>query len=74
MKEHGFRFIGPTVAYSLMQAVGMVNDHEVTCFDMGNGWKECQCQERKFRHRLSEKRRVRWRVSGRVPPLIPKVQ
>jgi DNA-3-methyladenine glycosylase I len=31
-KEHGFRFIGPTVAYSLMQAVGMVNDHEVTCF------------------------------------------
>jgi DNA-3-methyladenine glycosylase I len=32
LKEHGFRFIGPTVAYSLMQAVGMVNDHEITCF------------------------------------------
>jgi DNA-3-methyladenine glycosylase I len=31
-KEHGFRFVGPTVAYALMQAVGMVNDHEVTCF------------------------------------------
>jgi DNA-3-methyladenine glycosylase I len=31
-KEHGFRFIGPTVAYAFMQAVGMVNDHEVTCF------------------------------------------
>jgi len=31
-KAHGFRFIGPTVAYSLMQAVGMVNDHEVSCF------------------------------------------
>jgi DNA-3-methyladenine glycosylase I len=31
-KAHGFRFIGPTVAYSFMQAVGMVNDHEVTCF------------------------------------------
>jgi DNA-3-methyladenine glycosylase I len=31
-KEQGFRFIGPTVAYSFMQAVGMVNDHEVTCF------------------------------------------
>ncbi|MBV8376240.1 MAG: DNA-3-methyladenine glycosylase I, partial [Verrucomicrobia bacterium] len=29
---HGFRFIGPTVAYAFMQAVGMVNDHEVTCF------------------------------------------
>ena len=34
-KEHGFRFIGPTVAYSFMQAVGMVNDHEVTCFRYG---------------------------------------
>jgi DNA-3-methyladenine glycosylase I len=31
-KGHGFRFIGPTVAYAFMQAVGMVNDHEVTCF------------------------------------------
>ena len=31
-KAHGYRFIGPTVAYSLMQAVGMVNDHEVSCF------------------------------------------
>ena len=34
-REHGFRFIGPTVAYSLMQAVGMVNDHEITCFRHG---------------------------------------
>jgi DNA-3-methyladenine glycosylase I len=34
-KEHGFRFIGPTVAYSFMQAVGMVNDHDVTCFRFG---------------------------------------
>jgi DNA-3-methyladenine glycosylase I len=31
-KENGFRFVGPTVAYSLMQAVGMVNDHDLTCF------------------------------------------
>jgi len=31
-KEHGFRFIGPTVAYAFMQAVGMVNDHEITCY------------------------------------------
>jgi DNA-3-methyladenine glycosylase I len=31
-KKEGFKFIGPTVAYSLMQAVGMVNDHELTCF------------------------------------------
>jgi DNA-3-methyladenine glycosylase I len=31
-KKQGFRFIGPTVAYAFMQAVGMINDHEVTCF------------------------------------------
>jgi DNA-3-methyladenine glycosylase I len=31
-KENGFRFIGPTVAYAFMQAVGMVNDHVVDCF------------------------------------------
>lgn len=28
----GFRFVGPTICYSLMQAVGMVNDHLVACF------------------------------------------
>jgi DNA-3-methyladenine glycosylase I len=32
LKELGFRFVGPTVCYSLMQAVGLVNDHTVTCF------------------------------------------
>ena len=31
MKRRGFRFVGPTVIYSLMQAIGMVNDHLVTC-------------------------------------------
>ena len=28
----GFRFVGPTTCYSLMQAAGMVNDHTVDCF------------------------------------------
>jgi DNA-3-methyladenine glycosylase I len=28
----GFRFVGPTTVYAFMQAVGMVNDHLVTCF------------------------------------------
>ena len=28
----GFRFVGPTTCYALMQAAGMVNDHVVTCF------------------------------------------
>jgi len=32
LKVQGFRFIGPTVAYALMQAIGMVNDHETTCY------------------------------------------
>ena len=30
--EKGFRFVGPTIVYAFMQAVGMVNDHLVTCF------------------------------------------
>jgi DNA-3-methyladenine glycosylase I len=30
--RRGFRFVGPTICYALMQAVGMVNDHVVDCF------------------------------------------
>ena len=30
--ERDFRFVGPTICYAFMQAVGMVNDHLVTCF------------------------------------------
>ena len=33
--ERGFRFVGPTICYAFMQAVGMVNDHVVTCFRHG---------------------------------------
>jgi DNA-3-methyladenine glycosylase I len=32
MKRCGFRFVGPTVCYAFMQAVGMVNDHTIDCF------------------------------------------
>lgn len=32
LKRRGFRFVGPTTMYALMQAMGMVNDHVVTCF------------------------------------------
>jgi DNA-3-methyladenine glycosylase I len=32
LKRRGFRFVGPTVCYSLMQACGLVNDHLVRCF------------------------------------------
>ena len=27
-----FRFVGPTVCYSFLESVGMVNDHEITCW------------------------------------------
>jgi DNA-3-methyladenine glycosylase I len=32
LKQRGFKFVGPTVIYAHMQAVGMVNDHMVDCF------------------------------------------
>ena len=31
LQKRGFRFVGPTICYAFMQAVGMVNDHLVTC-------------------------------------------
>ena len=32
LKKRGFSFVGPTICYALMQAIGMVNDHTVDCF------------------------------------------
>jgi DNA-3-methyladenine glycosylase I len=32
LRERGFRFVGPTICYAFMQAVGMVNDHTTDCF------------------------------------------
>ncbi len=32
LKRRGFKFVGSTICYSFMQAVGMVNDHDVSCF------------------------------------------
>jgi DNA-3-methyladenine glycosylase I len=32
LKKRGFTFVGPTICYAFMQAVGMVNDHTVDCF------------------------------------------
>lgn len=37
LKQRGFRFVGPTICYAFMQAVGMVNDHVTSCFR----WQEC---------------------------------
>jgi len=32
LREKGFNFVGPTICYAFMQAVGMVNDHTTNCF------------------------------------------
>ncbi|GMN06873.1 DNA-3-methyladenine glycosylase I [Croceitalea sp. MTPC5] len=32
LKKRGFKFVGSTVVYATMQAIGMVNDHETNCF------------------------------------------
>jgi DNA-3-methyladenine glycosylase I len=44
LRARGFRFVGPTICYALMQSAGLVNDHEVGCFR----WAEVQAaaQER----------------------------
>jgi DNA-3-methyladenine glycosylase I len=38
LKRQGFSFVGTTICYALMQAMGMVNDHTVECFR----WQELQ--------------------------------
>ena len=35
LKKRGFKFVGSTVVYAHMQATGMVNDHEISCFRYG---------------------------------------
>jgi DNA-3-methyladenine glycosylase I len=42
LKRRGFRFVGPTVCYAFMQAVGMVNDHVAHCFR----WRQIQDEYR----------------------------
>lgn len=41
LKARGFSFVGPTIMYAHMQAIGMVNDHLVTCFR----YKELVCSQ-----------------------------
>ena len=42
LTRRGFKFVGSTICYAFMQAVGMVNDHIVTCFR----WKEVDALRR----------------------------
>jgi DNA-3-methyladenine glycosylase I len=32
LKKRGFKFVGPTIIYAHMQAIGLVNDHMISCF------------------------------------------
>ena len=32
LQQRGFKFVGSTICYAFMQAVGMVNDHTIDCF------------------------------------------
>lgn len=45
LKKRGFNFVGPTIIYAFMQAVGMVNDHVVSCF------RHEEVKERAYRKR-----------------------
>lgn len=38
LKQYGFNFVGPTICYAFMQAVGMCNDHLLSCFR----YEECK--------------------------------
>lgn len=49
LKRRGFRFVGPTICYAHMQAVGMVNDHAVDCFR----WRELGGLTRAMEENLS---------------------
>jgi DNA-3-methyladenine glycosylase I len=37
LKKRGFNFVGSTISYAFMQAVGMVDDHVAGCFRRGKG-------------------------------------
>jgi len=43
LKKRGFKFVGSTIIYAHMQATGMVNDHEMSCFR----YKECAALAKK---------------------------
>ena len=52
LKKYGFKFVGSTICYAFMQAVGMVNDHTMDCF--------------RFDHRIDEGSHVLGRVFEEV--------
>ena len=60
LKRRGFKFVGSTICYALMQATGMVNDHLVTCprhAKLGGGRRVSEQRLRKRNRRQQRKRR-----------------
>lgn len=43
LKKRGFKFVGSTIIYAHMQATGMLNDHQMSCFR----YKECQAMSKR---------------------------
>ncbi|MDZ7692522.1 MAG: DNA-3-methyladenine glycosylase I [Balneolaceae bacterium] len=41
LKKRGFKFVGATTIYAHMQATGLVNDHEISCFKASGGLQNC---------------------------------
>jgi DNA-3-methyladenine glycosylase I len=58
LKKRGFRFVGPTVCYALMQAAGLVNDHTTDCY--------------RYREVQSPATKKTQRPSGRMPARQPR--
>lgn len=46
LKKRGFKFVGPVIVYAWMQAVGMVQDHDPTCFRYAETGKNPQHESR----------------------------
>jgi DNA-3-methyladenine glycosylase I len=45
LKKRGFNFVGPTICYAFMQAVGMVNDHTTNCYRYNELLEKAQAKE-----------------------------
>jgi DNA-3-methyladenine glycosylase I len=56
LKRRGFKFVGTTICYAYMQAVGLVNDHIVTC----------HCYKKKERDREAKQKKVTYEQAGRA--------
>jgi DNA-3-methyladenine glycosylase I len=52
LKRRGFRFVGSTICYAFMQAVGMVNDHTVDCFRHGRTKATMRTERSRARRRV----------------------